>query len=189
MELDLKCLFWLHVTWYALLYSLAETPQPPPPHPPPWDSYTMSPRNNSTKELISHKESIPWNRCLGSLKVYKFGLSTLFCFCLHCYKTFRRIPPPSPDDAGLILLGRGKRLLYMGREFAPSGTEVFCNHRKFLAIFTMKKGRTRTVGSNSVPPDYYSCPLPLDHGYHVSNVKKYTLINIKYQRESIKSNI
>ncbi len=27
---------------------------------------------------------------------------------LHCYKTFRRIPPPSPDDAGLILLGRGK---------------------------------------------------------------------------------
>ena len=27
--------------------------------------------------------------------------------------------------AGLILLGRGKRLLYMGREFAPSSTEVF----------------------------------------------------------------
>jgi hypothetical protein len=26
----------------------------------------------------------------------------------HCYKTFRRIPPPCPDDAGLILLGRGK---------------------------------------------------------------------------------
>ncbi len=29
-------------------------------------------------------------------------------FHMHCYKTFRRIPPPSPDDAGLILLGRGK---------------------------------------------------------------------------------
>ncbi len=27
---------------------------------------------------------------------------------LHCYKTFRRIPPPSPDDARLILLYRGK---------------------------------------------------------------------------------
>jgi hypothetical protein len=90
---------------------------------------------------------------------------------LHCYKTFHRIPPPSPDDAGLILLGRGKRLLYMGREFAPSGTEVFCNHRKFPAIFTMKKGRTRMGGSNSVPLAYYSCPLPLDHGYHVLNVK------------------
>jgi len=107
----------------------------------------------------------------------------------HCYKTLRRIPPPSPDDARLILLYRGKRLLYMGRVFAPSGTEVFRNHRKFPAIFAMKKGRRRMVGSNSVPLDYYSCPLPLDHGYHVLNVKKYTLINIKYQRESKKSNI
>jgi hypothetical protein len=53
--------------------------------------------------------------------------------------------------AGLILLGRGKRLLYIGREFAPSGTEVFRNHRKFPAIFTMKKGRMCMVGSNSVP--------------------------------------
>jgi hypothetical protein len=73
--------------------------------------------------------------------------------------------------AGLILLGRGKRLLYMGREFAPSGTEVFRNHRKFPAIFTMKKGRMCMVGSNSVPLNYYSCPLPLDHGYHVLKVK------------------
>jgi hypothetical protein len=73
---------------------------------------------------------------------------------LHCYKTFRRIPPPSPDGARLILLVRGKRLLYMGREFAPSGTEVFRNHRKFPAIFTMKKGRLRMVGSNSVPLVY-----------------------------------
>jgi hypothetical protein len=96
---------------------------------------------------------------------------------IHCYKTFRRIPPPSPDDARLILLYRGKRLLYMGREFAPSasGTEVFRNIRKFPAIFTMKKGRTRMVGSNSVPLDYYTCPLPLDHGFHVLNVKKYTI--------------
>ncbi len=108
---------------------------------------------------------------------------------IHCYKTFRRIPPPSPDDARLILLYRGKGLLYMGREFAPSGTEGFRNHRKFPAIFTMKKGKRRMVGSNSVPLDYYSCPLPLDHGYHVLNMKKYTIINIKYQRESKKSNI
>jgi hypothetical protein len=40
-------------------------------------------------------------------------ISNKFCdlslrHCMHCYKTFRRIPPPSPDDAGLILLGRGK---------------------------------------------------------------------------------
>jgi hypothetical protein len=98
---------------------------------------------------------------------------------MHCYKTFRRIPPPSTDDAGLILLGRGKQMLYMGREFAPSGTEVFRNHRKFPAIFTMKKGRMRMVGSNSVPLDCYSCPLPLDHGYHVLIVKKYTIINIE----------
>ncbi len=107
----------------------------------------------------------------------------------HCYKTFRRIPPPSPDDARLILLYRGKQLIYMGREFAPSGTEVFRNHRKFPAIFTMKKGRICMVGSNSVPLDYCACPLPLDHGYHILIMKKYTFINIKYQRESIKSNI
>ncbi len=119
----------------------------------------------------------------------QFRVYDLFLFPVHCYKTFRRIPPPSPDDARLILLYRGKRLLYMGREFAPSGTEVFRNHRKFLVIFTMKKGRRRMVGSNSVPLDYYSCPLPLDHGYHILYVKKYTLINIKYQRESKKSNI
>ncbi len=78
----------------------------------------------------------------------------------HCYKTFQRIPPPSPDDAGLILLGTGKWLLHIVREFAPSATEVFVdnrsfhNHRKFQAIFTMKKGRMRMVGSNSVPLDY-----------------------------------
>jgi hypothetical protein len=115
-------------------------------------------------------------------------MPSLWCR-LHCYKTFRRIPPPSPDDARLILLYRGKRLLDMGREFVPSGSEVFRNHRKFPAIFTMKNGRRRMVGLNSVSLDYYSCPLPLYHGYHVLNVKKYTLINIKYQRESKKSNI
>jgi hypothetical protein len=93
---------------------------------------------------------------------------------IHCYKTFRRIPPPSLDDARLILLYRGKRLLYMGREFAPSGTEVLRNHWKFPAIFTMKKGRRRTMGSNSVPLEYYSCPLPLDHGYHIICEKIYT---------------
>ncbi len=42
-------------------------------------------------------------------------------FChLHCYKTFRRIPPPSPDDTRLILLYRGKWLLHIVRKFAPS---------------------------------------------------------------------
>jgi hypothetical protein len=35
---------------------------------------SMSQRNNFTTELISHKETIMWIRCLGSLKVYKFGL-------------------------------------------------------------------------------------------------------------------
>ncbi len=35
-----------------------------------------------------------------------------------------------------------------------TGTEVFRNHRKFPAIFTMKKGRMRMVGSNSIPLDY-----------------------------------
>jgi hypothetical protein len=35
---------------------------------------SMSPCMNSTTELISYKESIPWNRCLGSSKVWKFGL-------------------------------------------------------------------------------------------------------------------
>ncbi len=39
------------------------------PRPPP-----LPPRIYSTTELISHKESIPWNRCLGSLKVWKFRL-------------------------------------------------------------------------------------------------------------------
>ncbi len=31
MELDLQSLFGLYVTWYAQLFSLADTPQPPPP--------------------------------------------------------------------------------------------------------------------------------------------------------------
>ncbi len=47
------------------------------------------------------------------------------CWAIHCYKTLRRIPPPRPDGAGLIGLGRGKWLLYMVREYARSGTEVF----------------------------------------------------------------
>ncbi len=29
----------------------------------------MSPRNNSTTKLISHKEPIPWNRRLGSVVI------------------------------------------------------------------------------------------------------------------------
>jgi hypothetical protein len=67
------------------------------------------------------------------------------------------VPQNSATQHGwrrLILLGRGKRLLYMGRDFALSGTEVFRNYRKFPAIFTMKKGRMRMVGLNSVPLDY-----------------------------------
>jgi hypothetical protein len=61
----------------------------------------------------------------------------------------------------------------------PLATEVFHIHRKFPPIFTMKKGRMRMLGSNSVPLDFYTCPLPLDHGYHVLNVEKYTIINIE----------
>jgi hypothetical protein len=119
-------------------------------------------RNASVTEILDTVENKPALETTGRIKSN----------VMHCYKTFRRIPPPSPDDAGLILLGRGKRLLYMGREFAPSGTEVFRNHRKFPAIFTMKKGRMHMMGSNSAPLEYYSCPLPLDHGYNVLNVKK-----------------
>ncbi len=33
MEVDLQSLFGLYVTWYAQLYSLAETRQHPPPSP------------------------------------------------------------------------------------------------------------------------------------------------------------
>ncbi len=39
MEVDLQSLFGLHVTWCAQLYSLAEAPQPPPPH---WDFYARA---------------------------------------------------------------------------------------------------------------------------------------------------
>ncbi len=31
MELELQSLFGIHVKWCAQLFSLAETPQPPPP--------------------------------------------------------------------------------------------------------------------------------------------------------------
>jgi hypothetical protein len=131
---------------------------------------------------------------MTKLKPFCFKIIRKACLILnalgYCYKAasiklftlLQDVPQNSATQhggAGLILLGRGKRLLYMGREFAPSGTEVFRNHRKSPAIFTMKKGRMRMVGSNSVPLDYYSCPLPLDHGYHVLNLKKYTVINIE----------
>ncbi len=55
----------------------------------------------------------------------------------------------------------------------------FRNHRKFPAIFTMKKCRMRMMGSNSVPLAYQSCPLPLDHGYHILCVKNIQ----RYQRD------
>ncbi len=61
----------------------------------------------------------------------RFGL-------LHCYKTLRRIPLPWPDGAGPNGQGTGKWLLCRVREFAPSVTEVFRNHRKFPAIFPVK---------------------------------------------------
>ncbi len=37
----------------------------------------MPTKISSKTELISHEVSIPWNRCLGSLRAYTFGLSTL----------------------------------------------------------------------------------------------------------------
>jgi hypothetical protein len=43
MEVDLQSSFGLHVTWCAQLYSLGETPQPPPPpNTPHLDSYTRA---------------------------------------------------------------------------------------------------------------------------------------------------
>ncbi len=98
-----------------------------------------------------------------------------------------RHPARMTQDSSCYI-GENDCFIWAG-EFAPSGSEVFRNHRKFPAIFTMKKGRRHRVGSNSVPLDYYSCPLPLDHSYHVLNGKKNALINIKYQRESKKRSI
>jgi hypothetical protein len=59
MEIDLQSLFGLHVTWCAQLYSLAETPQPPPPLPPhwDWDSYT---RAQLVSKYRRHLLVIPW---------------------------------------------------------------------------------------------------------------------------------
>jgi hypothetical protein len=42
MEVDPQRLFGLQDTFCEQLNSLAETPQPPPPHPPYWDSYTRA---------------------------------------------------------------------------------------------------------------------------------------------------
>jgi hypothetical protein len=43
-------------------------------------------------------ESIPWNRCLGSLNVYKFGLCVLARCCFHgasrCVSSLAYTPPP-----------------------------------------------------------------------------------------------
>jgi hypothetical protein len=54
-------------------------------------------------ELISHKESIPWNRCLGSLKVKKFVLCTvsypeegLSSLCPLLLMRYIKHPPPPP---------------------------------------------------------------------------------------------
>ncbi len=100
---------------------------------------------------------------------------------LHCYKTFRRIPPPWPDGAGPNGQGRGKWLLYMVREFSPSPSEVFRNHRNFPAFFTVKNWRPCSwVGSNLQPWVYWSSPLPLHHGYLV-----FELQNVKIQRKDI----
>jgi hypothetical protein len=46
---------------------------------------------------------------------------------------------------------------------------IFRNHRKFPAIFPVKKGRVHMVESNLHPLDFKASPLPLDHGYLMKN--------------------
>jgi hypothetical protein len=63
------------------------------------------------------------------------GLVRRYChWKVHCYKTLRRIPPPGPDGAGPNGQGKGKLMLYMVREIATSGPEVFRNQPKFSEI-------------------------------------------------------
>ncbi len=74
-------------------------------------------------------------------------------------------------------------MLHMVREIATSGPEVFRNNKpkfsettgNFQRFFPVKKVRVRVVGSNSLPPDYLSSPLPLHHSNLVIPVTKYRI--------------
>ncbi len=57
MEVDLQILFGLYVTWCAQLYSLVETPQPPPPHPPAWALYEGAIGQQDRRHLLV----TPWS--------------------------------------------------------------------------------------------------------------------------------
>jgi hypothetical protein len=51
-----------------------------------------------------------FNLCVSVGVAWQCGKKTFLPskIFLHCYKTLRRIPPPGPDGAGLIGLGKGK---------------------------------------------------------------------------------
>jgi len=53
---------------------------------------------------------------------------------LHCNKTFRRIPLPWPDGAGVIGQGKGKCLNDMGRKFPA----ISHSPRRFFPALTGK---------------------------------------------------
>ncbi len=113
---------------------------------------------------------------------------------IHCYKTLRRIPPPGPDGAGPNGQGKGKWMHYMVREISTSGPEVFRNQPKFSEItgyfrrfFLWKMVDICLVGSNSLPLDYRTSPLPLHHSCLVCKQRKYKIKN-KIRRNRIKDN-
>ncbi len=94
---------------------------------------------------------------------------------IHCYKTIRKITPPSTEaQDSSCWVGENDCFICAGnlRPQVPKFSVITGNFRRFLL---WKKEECAW----SVPLDYYSCPLPLDHGYHVLKVKKYTVINIE----------
>ncbi len=103
--------------------------------------------------------------------LYNYGL----CTVTRRSAEFRHPARMTQDSSCWV--GENDCFIWAGnlRPQVPKFSVITGNFRRFF----MKKGRTRMVGSNSVPLDYYSCPLPLDHSYHVLKVKKYTIINIE----------
>ncbi len=152
MELDLQSLFGLYVTWCALLYSMAGTPEPPalPPH---LGSYM---RALLVSQDRRHLFVTPWVQSMVSVLFSTlFSISDTWRKILELHKYLSDVTDFHHvwDGEGESFLRRGILRRYLTRpahrfpvETGTSGWILLLDYFRFEEVTSYKKAHTKQLG-------------------------------------------